>query len=214
MKKKSFLNSPCERAAERVKFWFARESCELLSDITREQHSSEWREHKCDQLKLPRIPSQINSLPLFGYEMSQEMKRHCSHTSKKHIVTQETIKKELDIVGKGKTLLQSQAMHTQQCCSSQKASAFQLEELGLAKNELTSQRVMRFRVKEHILVAKRLKSFLRQGKGLQSKKHEIIPLSETSQSASQDPNEYWENYLKSKEQPLFEIGKMTKFFPD
>lgn len=211
MKRNSLMNSPCERAAERVQFWFARGRNELLSDVKREQHSNEWSQHKCDLVKLPRVQSQINSLALYGYEMSKEMKRHCSHASKKYIVTKEIIKRGAERGGERETLLQSQAMHTDQCCASQKTASFQFEELCFTKNELSSERVMRFRVKEHVLAARRLKSFSKQAKGSQTKKHEIIPLLENSQPASQDPNEFWETYLKSKEQPLFEIGKITKF---
>ena len=192
MKEKSSLSSPCEDAAERVQYWFGKDKENLLQLKNTLPKSQEFcKKHKCDLVKPPKIPFQVEHLPLQGYVLSKKKK----HTKQRH-VTQGSPFEPLRFT-----------VDQAHCCVNQKNSAHMHRE-----NPLSSQRVALCRLREHFLVAKRLKNLSKE-RPTGPKRHDVVPIkSATQQDLAQNP--YLAEWGKFKEERHFQIGRVIKYLAD
>lgn len=63
--------NPCETAAVRISTWFGKDKDNLL--CFKPQFAREFlKEHKCNLVKPPRIPSQVKHLPMQGYALAKK----------------------------------------------------------------------------------------------------------------------------------------------
>jgi hypothetical protein len=190
VKENSSYSNSCETAAVRVQYWFGKDKDNLLPMI----HSSKIQEfskkHKCDLLKAPRIPSQVDHLPLQGYFAKR--KRVPKHRQ----VTKGTPSKNLSL-----------AIDRSPCSISQKNfNHFHPE------NTLSSARVVYCRLKEHLLVSKKLKS-ISKNREASPKRHDVVPIkSSTKEDLSQNP--YIQEWGKIREERHFHIGRVIKYLAD
>ena len=103
------------------------------------------------------------------------------------------------------------ALHAHQCCASQKHPAFvHLEQLLKRNNSLNSQRVTEWKFKEYLVVAKKLKSFIKDQleRPDTERKKRIIALIDDSLPApgKDEQQEAWDEYFHTKSgAQLFEM---------
>src|SRR6185503_388326 len=92
MKENSSFSTLCETAAVRVQYWFGKDKDNILPSMDSSSKTQDFsKKHKCDLVKTPRIPSQVEHLPLQGYLTKK--KRH----TKPRQVTKENFSKSLRI---------------------------------------------------------------------------------------------------------------------
>jgi|ERR1700722_4993589 len=192
MKETSSFATGCESAAIRVQYWFGKDKENILPTVQTPPHLQDFsKKHKCDLVKPPRIPSQVDHLPLQGY-LSKKKRQ-----TKPRRVTKENISKSLRI-------------HIDQshCSISQKNINYLQPE-----NALSSARVAYCRLKEHFLVSKRLKSINKQEQHPGPKRHNVVPIkSSTQKDLSENP--YIQEWGKIKEERHFQIGRVIKYLTD
>lgn len=177
------LQTSCEHAAIRIQYWFGKEN--LLKP-----HQLLNKKYKYDLVKTPRIPSQVEHLPLHGF-LAKRKKQ-----AKPHRVTKGESLKPLRF-----------ALDQAQCSVNQKDLNY-----FYSQHPLTSDRVAQCRLKEHLFVSKKLKSISKQ-KPTGPKRHEVVTIKSSSeQNPSQNP--YLQEWEKVREERLFQIGRITKYFTD
>jgi hypothetical protein len=192
MKENSSFSTQCENAAVRVQYWFGKDKENLLPVAHSTSKTQDFsKKHKCDLVKPPRIPSQIDHLPLQGYVLSKKKRQ-----TKQRQVTKEDLSKALRI-----------CIDHSHCSVSQKNSNHLQP-----KNALSSTRVAYCRLKEHFLVSKRLKIITKQGLA-GPKRHDIVPIkSSTKQDLSKNP--YIQEWEKIHEERHFQIDRVIKYLTD
>jgi hypothetical protein len=191
MKKSPSLSTPCETAAVRVQCWFGKDKGNLLPTAQPTSKSQDFsKKHKCDLVKTPRIPSQVEHLPLQGY-----LSKKKRHNRQRH-VTKENFLKTLPL-----------SVDQSYCTISQKNFNHLQSEYALS-----SARVAYCRLKEHLLVSKRLKSITKQGDA-SPKRHEVVPIKSSNQQ-DLPKNPYLEEWEKIKEERHFQIGRVIKYLTD
>lgn len=192
MKEKSSLCSSCETAAVRVQCWFGKDKANLLqlnSPSTKFQDFC--TKYKCDLLKAPRIPIQVDNLPLQQYVLAKKRKQ-----TKTRCVSKENPSKPLGI-----------SLDSSYCNVSQKNLNHMTSE-----NALSSARVGYCKLKEHFLVSKRLKNMGKQ-QNTGPKRHQVVPIKSWAQEdLSQNP--YIQEWEKVKEERHFQIGRVIKYLVD
>ena len=193
MKENATLSTPCENAAERIQYWFGKDK-ELLFCLKNPTAISQdfCKMYKCDLVKPPRIPSQIDHLPLQEYVLSKRKKQ----TKQRKVTKENPLNKPLRF-----------SVDQAHCCVNQKNLSYLQKE-----NPLSSNRVAQCHLKEHFLVSKRLK-YLSKQKTTGPKRHDVIRIKSTSQ---QDPsqNPYLQEWGKVKEERHFQIGRVIKYLID
>jgi hypothetical protein len=185
MKENSSLSNPCENAAVRVQCWFGKDK-ENRFQTTLTHDASKM--HKYDTVRPLRIVSQVEHLPLQGYALARKKK------GINHQVTKENLSKPLRFT-----------VDSSHCCANQK----DLSQIH-RKNPL-SDRVAQCRLKEYLLVSKRLKTFSKQ-KPTGPKRHEVISIKSTAPQESQNP--YFQEWEKGKEERHFQIGRVIKYLTE
>jgi hypothetical protein len=182
MKENSSCSIPCETAAVRIQYWFGKDKRNLLLIRQLSSKTQDFsKKHKCDFIKIPRTPSQVEHLPLQGY--LSKKKRH----SKQRQVTKENFSKTLRI-----------AIDPSHCTICQK----NLNNLK-SKYTLSSARVVYCRLKEQFLVFKRLKNMTKQGYA-SPKRHNVVSIkSSNEQDLFQNP--YLQEWAKIKEERQFQV---------
>jgi hypothetical protein len=190
MKEKS--STSCEVAAARVQCWFGKDKDNLwcaTAAISKPQDFCKNR--KCGQVQPPKVASQIERLPLQGYAVSKKKK-----PSKKHQVTTENPSKPLGI-----------AIDGSHCSINQKNLNYITSE-----NALSSARVAYCKLREYLLVSKRLKNISKQHH-LGPKRHEVVCIqSSVQENLSQNP--YLQEWGKTKEERHFHVGRVIKYLTD
>lgn len=186
-------SSPCENAAVRVQHWFGKDKENLLRIKNHLPKTQEFcKRHKCDLVKTPRIPSQVEHLPLQGYVLSKKKRQ----TKQRH-VTKGNLSKHLRF-----------AIDKAHCNVNQKYPVHLLQE-----NPLTAARVAQVcQFKGHFLVSKRLKHISKQ-KSAGPKRHEVVPIKSSSQN-DLSKNPYLQEWAKIKEERQFQIGRVIKYLAD
>lgn len=188
MKENSYL-SLCENAAFRVQCWFGKDKENLLK-INLAKPQDFCKRHKCDMVKPPRIPSQIEHLPLQGYVFSKKKKQ-----AKQRHVTKGNLCKPLRFT-----------VDQAHCNVNQKYPGH------LRENPLSPARVAQCRLKEHFLASKRLKYISKQ-KPASPKRHDVVPIkSSTPKELAQNP--YLQEWEKHKEERHFQMGRVIKYLTD
>lgn len=81
--------------------------------------------------------------------------------------------------------------------------------------ELKSERFQRYKLKEHVLASKRLKNLKKEQKQ-EMGQHQISLLSQSSANSKDKPREidYWEDFLRKKEERHFNLTRITKILTD
>lgn len=191
MKENSSFSTPCETAAVRVQYWFGKDKENILPSVDASSKTQDFsKKHKCDLVKTPRIPPQVDHLPLQGF-LSKKKRQ----TKPRH-VTKENFSKSLCV-----------SVDQSRCSMSQKNSNYLQSE-----NALSSARVAYCRLKEHFLVSKRLKNISKQGY-TGPKRHQVVPIkSSAQQDLSQNP--YIQEWLKITEERHFQIDRVIKYLAD
>jgi hypothetical protein len=181
--------SPCETAAVRVQYWFGKDKANLLPIFHSSKVQDFSKSHKCDFVKPPRIPSQVEHLPLQGY-----LSKRKRYIKQRH-VTKGSPSKKLSL-----------AIDRAPCSMSQKNfNHFHPE------NALTSARVAYSRLKEHLLFSRKLKTLKNQQS--YPKKHDVVPIkSSTKEDLSQNP--YIQEWGKIRDESHFQIGRVIKYLAD
>ncbi len=191
MKENSSFSTPCETAAVRIQYWFGKDKGNVLHIAQSPSKTEDFsKKHKCDLVKTPRIPSQVEHLPFQGY--LSKKKRQTKHRQ----VTKENFSKALRI-----------SMDHSHCSVSQK----NLNHLH-SEYVLSSARVAYCRLKEHFLVSKRLKSITKQGY-VSPKRHDVVPIKSSNQQ-DLSTNPYLQEWGKIKEERHFQIGRVIKYLTD
>jgi len=191
MKEHSSLMTTCENAAVRVQYWFGKDKGNLLPLVHSSSIAKDFsKKHKCDLVKPPRIPSQVDHLPLQGY--LSKKKRY----PKSRQVTKENFSKSLRF-----------CVDPSQCSISQK----NINHLQTEK-ALSSARVAYCRLKEHFLVSKRLKNITKQAHA-SPKQHKVVPIKSSSQQ-DLSTNPYLQEWGKIQEERHFQIDRVIKYLSD
>jgi len=190
MKENSSFLTSCETAAVRVQYWFGKDKDNLLFIFRSPKVHEFFKSHQCDLVKAPRIPSQVDHLPLQGYLTKRKRQ------TKQRQITKESPSKKL------KT-----AIDRSPCSISQKNfNHFHPE------NTLSSARVAYCRLKEHLLVSKKLKS-ISKNREASPKRHDVVPIkSSTKEDLSNNP--YIQEWGKIREERHFQIGRVIKYLAD
>ena len=153
--------------------------------------------HKCDLVKVPKIPSQVQQLPLYGFQMRKlaSLKGKLGEVGKEKIDLTKEEKEPASAINRS-------AQQTQ-CCVNQKTPYLHFEE-SCAANDLTATRVFDWRLKEHFLVSRRLRTLHQKGESLQ-KHRDFVPLNpqKATQESLQD-RDFWEEMIRAKERPIFQ----------
>lgn len=207
MKKPSSIFNTCEDAAERIQYWFGKDK-EMIFDhlIKKSQSCRNWLQaHECNLVKIPRVPSQVEHLSFYGYEMSKDRKKKLENV-RKNTVDLACLQKD------GATPFQKVALHAH-CCVNQK-NPYLLEDIH-APAELIPERVVKkWQLKEHFLAFRKLRTLGKQ-RSCDHKRHEIVPLCSSKKSTlKSEDQEFWEELIFSKENRLFQIGRITKYLKD
>ena len=82
--------------------------------------------------------------------------------------------------------------------------------------ELSPNRVSRWRLKEYVLAARKLKGDKKEKQATLSKHHEISLIEEQESQFSEDmeKNEAWQEYIKSKGERQFHLTRVIKYLMD
>ena len=186
------LPSPCENAAIRVQCWFGKDKENLLRLKKPLSEPQEFcKTYKCDLVKPPRMPSQIEHLPLQGYVLSKKKRQ-----AKQRQVTKDNPLKPLRF-----------SVDQAHCCVNQKNLNYMQRE-----NPLSSNRVAQCKHKEHFFVSKKLKNISKQNP-TGPKRHDVVRIKSSSQQdLAQNP--YLQEWGKIKEERHFQIGRVIKYLID
>ncbi|MGC1879027.1 MAG: hypothetical protein WA347_04425 [Rhabdochlamydiaceae bacterium] len=192
MKETSSFSTPCETAAIRIQYWFGKDKEHFLP-FTQPSTKTQpfFKKYKCDLVKPPRIPSQVEHLPLQGYVLSKKKR-----STKQRQVTKENFSKMLRY-----TIDQSH------CTICQKNLNY-LQPI----NALSAARVAYCRLKEHFLVSKRLKTISKQ-EHTGPKRHDVVRIKSSSQQDLSD-NLHLQEWGRINQEQHFQIGRVIKYLSD
>ncbi len=200
--------SPCEHEAERIQYWFGRDKESILPDLLKRSASFDLLlSRKCDPVKIPRIPSQVEHLGIYGYKMAQDTpQKKKLKKVEKSTVNLKTLQRQ--VVSRSDRA----ALHTH-CCVSQK-NAYLLAESDTPSDLASEGRIQNWQLKEHFFAFKKLKTFSKQ-KREGPKPHHIVPIhSSKSSNLKREDQEMWEEMIRAKENRLFHLGRVTKYLVD
>jgi hypothetical protein len=196
MNTKGSLANPCETAAVRIQYWFGKDKTNLLYMDKSLRHSQEFcKKYKCDLLKPPlRILSQFKPLPLEDYIPSKKKRQNKSRS----VITK----------GSGAPSLRF-TLDSSHCSVNQKNWNH-----VASTNTLSSERVDSYcRLKEHLLVFRRLKSMSKQPTHASARRHQIDAIKSSSeQDLARHP--YIQEWQKFKEERHFQLDRIIKFLAD
>lgn len=189
MKENSSLATPCETAAVRIQCWFGRDKeHRLLIQQSLAPPKEFSKKHKCDLVKTPRIPPQIEQLPVHGYSLAKRKKQ-----TKSRLITKDTPIQSLKITIEPNTCSVSQKYYSRM----------------RRHSTLCSERVASWRLKEHFLVCKRLKILSKQ-RPIGSKRLQATQISSSPPSSPPSSNPY-EEWTKIQEEHHFQIDRVIKY---
>ncbi len=191
------LIGSCVIAAERVHFLLGRDRDQFFPHFLSKLSCSDLLANKCDLVKIPKIPSHVERIPLYGVQM------HRFSSWRKKL---DGAKKEkIDLSAKEKSSgsqIDRSALQTQ-CCVNQKTPYLHFEET-CAANDLTAVRVFDWRFKEHFLVSRKLRN-LHKGRPPVEKQHNFVPINPQKNKAdSSRDQEFWAEMIRAKEKPIFQ----------
>ena len=183
MKKEPLISDHCENAAKRVKYLFSGGKQPLVYSLFLEERASP---HSYSPLKAPRKPAALS------YKIGYPSKKKSTQSQKQtHVVTEgwNTASKNTHQFG----LSQAHAD-------------------GPKGTDLRAARVRLWKLKEHFLASRKLKGLTEQKKE-SSTKREIKLLAESDPQKQEDQKnqEYWEAFIKNKEERQFQIGRVIKY---
>ncbi len=198
LKRNSPLSGSCLLAAERIQFWFGRDRDSLFPLLIKRASFHDFlSSHTCDLVKVPRIPSQVEQIPHYGFQIRK------NNPQKRKLDSARKEKIDLDTVDqKITTQINRSALQTH-CCVNQKTPYLILEHT-LGSGDLSSNRIINCKLKEHFLASRRLKNL---HKGLKStqKHYDFVPLNPQKKAAQTSKDqEYWEDLIHSKEHHTFQ----------
>lgn len=209
MKETSDMSKACQKAVERVKDIFSTDNQHCAYSILLDEKEKDTAS-RYNQVKIPRV------LPRIQNEISKHKKKNTdeSSMSKTHAISfNQTQEKELSASKWG-----TAAQTTHQCCVSHKHPSMILLESILAKgSELNSERVHAFKLKEHLLASKKLKTLSKENQnGMAFRKGRIEPMPPRTSKKSEEQaiHEHWQDLLQSKEERHFQIGRVIKYLSD
>ena len=198
MKRNGSFSNYCVLAAERIQYWLGRDKDHLFPQLLSKLSCSDLISiHKCDLVKVPKIPSQVEQLPIYGFQIRK----------------QAPPKQKLDNVRKEKIDLHAnrseapsqinRSAFQTHCCVNQKTPYIHFEE-AFATSDLNSNRVINWRLKEHFLAARKLRN-IHKKQLHQQKHHEFVALNPMKKDPeSNSDHEFWEEMIRSKEKPIFQ----------
>ncbi|MBI2743252.1 MAG: hypothetical protein HYX48_04970 [Chlamydiales bacterium] len=131
--------------------------------------------------------------------------------SRKQLVTVDLLHIEDQERKSGSKAWSLAAVHAHQCCASQKHPAFvHLQQLIQKGSKLNGERVCQWQCKEYLIVARKLKAFVKEQleKPLDaSKKHSISLIEDhiTEAQAEEKPENLWDEFSSKHSSQLFEI---------
>jgi hypothetical protein len=193
----SFFNY-CLLAAERVQYWLLGRDKDHLFPFFLTQWPSKSLQviYKYDLVKTPKIPSQVERLSLYGFQMCQQ------HNSKQGL--KKSTKEKIDLIQTKEnpfSQIDRSAFHAH-CCVNQKAPYLYLEE-AIAGTHLNANRVINCHLKEYFLACRKLRDI--HQKGHQEQKHyDFVSLNpqKPDHRLIQD-QEFWEEMIHSKKHSIF-----------
>lgn len=193
----SSLPGSCLLAAERIHFWLGRDRDHLFPYLLAKVSCQDLlMARKCDLVKVPKIPSQVQQLPLYGFQMRRlaPLKGRLGEVGKEKIDLTKKEKEPASAINR--------SAHQTQCCVNQKTPYLHFEES--CPNDLTATRVFDCRFKEHFLVSRRLRSINKNRQSLE-KHRDFVPLNpqKETQESLQD-RDFWEEMIRAKERPIFQ----------
>lgn len=193
----SFFND-CLLAAERIHYWLGRDKDHLFPHLLTKLSCSDMiNAHKCDLVKVPKIPSQVEQLPIYGYQI----RKQADHRQKLDSARKEKIDLHTDRSSALSEINRS-ALQTQ-CCVNQKTPYIHFEE-AYASTDLNAGRVINWRLKEHFLAARKLRSIHRKRPQL-NKPHDFTHLNPLKKDPQlESDREFWEGMIRSKEKTTFQ----------
>jgi hypothetical protein len=182
MKKESLNSDHCENAAKRVKYLFSSGKQPLVYSLFLEERKAQ---HSYSPLKAPRKPA-AQSYKI-GYPNLTKKKEP---QKKPRVVT-----KEWNLPSK-----QPHPFRTH------------IDEAPKG-TDLDAARVRLWKLKEHFLASRKLKGLTEQKKeSSTSKRHiHLLAHSDAQKTEDQRNQEYWEEFIKNKEERQFQIGRVIKY---
>ncbi len=195
MKRNGSYSNHCLLAAERIQYWLGRDKEQLFPQLISKLSCSDLTiVHKCDLVKIPKIPSQVELLPLYGFQMWKQTTQKQKLDSARN--------KKIDLSGsraENSSQINRSAFQTQ-CCVNQKTPYIHFEEA----TDLDSTRVINWRLKEHFLACRKIRSIHREQQHHQ-KHHDFVALSpQHKDQQSILDQEFWEEMIRGKEKPIFQ----------
>lgn len=198
MKRNGSFSNYCLLAAERIHYWLGRDKDHLFPQLLSKLSCSDLIiAHKCDLVKVPKIPSQVEQLPLYGFQIRKQsaQKQKLDNARKEKIDLNANW-------GEASSQINRSALHTQ-CCVNQKTPYIHFEE-AFASTDLNSNRVISWRLKEHFLACRKLRSIHKKQHHHQ-KHHDFVALNpQKKHQQSNSDHEFWEEMIRSKEKPIFQ----------
>lgn len=205
---KETMLSPCEHEAERIQYWFGRDKESILPDLLKQSACFDLLlSRKCDPVKIPRIPSQVEHLSLYGYEITQDTPQ------KKNLTTVEKSPVNLKTLQRQAVSRSDKAALHTHCCVSQK-SAYLIAESNHPADLTSEGKIQNWQLKGHFFAFKKLKTFHKQKKE-GPRPHHIVPIrSSKASNLKREDQELWEEMIRAKENRLFHLGRVTKYLVD
>ncbi len=188
MKNDQLSSNNCENAAKRVKYLFSSGRQPLVYSFFLEKKSPQ---RSYSPLKAPRKPAALGQ-KIGGYPAK---KKPAEEQKKASVVTEKW----------------NAASHqTHQFGLSQA-----LPDEALKGTDLHAARVRLWKLKEHFLASSKLKGMPKQKEG-NTVKHEIKLLVESDPQQDEDrkKQEYWEAFIKNREERHFQIGRVIKYLSE
>lgn len=182
--KKKIPSLSCQQAAERIQPLFSKK--EAQEDASKKKSSL--RSHKCNAMKFP-------STALYG--MGQEK-------IKKRVPQKKTISSfQVRPVTSSWNAL---SLHAHDCCSKNQ------KYISQEHKRLSSDRVMRWQLKEHLLAARKLKG-IKKPSYEQHKVHEITLMTTqpSSNKEGAEQQEIWNEYLRFKQERELHMPRIIKY---
>jgi len=198
VKRNGSFSNYCVLAAERIHYWLGRDKDHLFPQLLSKLSCSDLINiHKCDLVKVPKIPSQVEQLPIYGFQI----RKQAPHKQNLDSVRKEKIDLHADRSGPSSQINRS-ALQTQ-CCVNQKTPYIHFEE-AFASTDLSSNRVINWRLKEHFLAARKLRN-IHKKQHHQQKHHDFVALNPIKKEPQPNSDhEFWEEMIRSKEKPIFQ----------
>ena len=172
----------CKSAAVKVQYWLGKEKDALMGkEYFIQKPKDFFKTYKCDLVKTPRIPTQVEHIPLYGYNVSKKKKQ-----SKPRHITKE-----------GKTSSFKIDLDSTSCSVNQKYPHY-----------LSSDRVINWHLKEHFFVCKRLKLLAKQlHPG--PKRHDVVLIHSSEKGMNPMEETYIEEWKRIQKDRQFPVSHIT-----